>query len=130
MRRAKISLRLGRKAQSAFASAIIGKIELRATSLVWIDDAQVFTDLQNKSATIKVKIGNEANKSGDGKITANGKEFPVSWNEKSGTAEIKPDFPSAKEWNEFHPNLQKINLQLKSENAVRHAQCFIRFHRN
>ncbi len=98
-------------------NGIIGKIELRATSPVWIDDAQIYTDLKNKSATIKVKIGNETNKSGDGKITANGKEFPVSWNEKSGAAEIKLDFPNAKEWNEFHPNLQKINLQLKGENA-------------
>ena len=98
-------------------NGIIGAIELRATSPVWIDDAQIYTDLNNKSATIKVKIGNETNKSGDGKITANGKEFPVSWNEKSGNAEIKLDFPNTKEWNEFHPNLQKINLQLKGENA-------------
>ena len=98
-------------------NGIIGKIELRATSPVWIDDAQIYTDLNNKSATIKVKIGNETNKSGDGTITANGKEFPVSWNEKSGNAEIKLDFLNAKEWNEFHPNLQKINLQLKGENA-------------
>ena len=98
-------------------NGIIGKIELRATSPVWIDDAQVFTDLINKSATIKVKIGNSTNKSANGTITANGKSFPVSWNENGGNAEIKLDFPNAKEWNEFHPNLNKINLQLNGENA-------------
>ena len=98
-------------------NGIIGKIELRATSNIWIDDAQVFINLQNKSATIKVKIGNTTNRSGGGTITANGKKFPVSWTEKSGMAEIKLDFPNANEWNEFHPNLQKITLTLKGENA-------------
>ena len=107
-------------------NGIIGKIELRATSNVWIDDAQVFTKsepsavadgLTSKTATIKVKIGNNTNQSGDGTITANDKAFPVSWTEKSGMAEIKLDFPNAKEWNEFHPNLQKIKLELKGENA-------------
>jgi len=98
-------------------NGIVGKIELRATSSVWIDDAQVFTDFQSKTATLKIKIGNRTNKSGNGTIITNGKEFPVSWNEMGGNAEIKLDFPNAKEWNEFQPVLQKINLQLKGENA-------------
>lgn len=98
-------------------NGIIGKIELRATSNVWIDDSQVFPNFQNKSATIKIKIGNSTNKSGSGTITANGKNFDVSWNETGGNAEIKLDFPNAQEWNEFHQNLQKINLQLKGTNA-------------
>jgi beta-galactosidase len=99
-------------------NGIVGTIELRATSPVWIDDAQVFTDFQTKSATVKIKIGNSTNKAGSGTITANSKDFPVSWNETGGTSEIKLDFPSAQEWNEFHPNLSKINLQLKGENAA------------
>lgn len=99
-------------------NGIVGKIELRATSNVWIDDAQVFTDFQTKTATLKIKIGNSTNKSGNGTIIANGKEFLVSWNESGGNTEIKLDFPNAKEWNEFHPVLQKINLQLKGENVA------------
>lgn len=98
-------------------NGIVGKMEMRATSSVWIEDAQVFTDFQNKSASVKIKIGNRTKKSGSGKIAANGVEFPVSWNEAGGAAEIKLDFPNAKEWNEFQPNLNRINLQLKSENA-------------
>ncbi|MDQ6786719.1 MAG: discoidin domain-containing protein [Acidobacteriota bacterium] len=98
-------------------NGIIGKIELRATSPIWIDDAQVFTNFQNKTAIVKVKIGNSTNKHGDGKITTNGVEFPVSWTENGGAAEIKLDFPKAQSWDEFHPNLNKINLQLKGENA-------------
>jgi beta-galactosidase len=98
-------------------NGIVGKIELRATSNVWIDDAQVFTDFQTKTAAVKLKIGNSTKQTGRGTITANGREFPVSWNETGGSAKIKIDFPNAKEWNEFHPNLYKINLQLKGETA-------------
>ena len=39
-------------------NGIVGTIALTATSPVWIDDAQVFPDVEKKSATIKVKIGN------------------------------------------------------------------------
>lgn len=98
-------------------NGIIGKIELRATSQVWIEDAQVYPNWFQKNAIIKIKFGNGTNKSGEGKISANEKLFPVNWNEKGGNAEIKLDFPDANEWNEFHQNLYKINLQLKGENA-------------
>ena len=107
-------------------NGIVGKIELQATSNVRIDDAQVYTRSEppavaggstSKTATVKIKIGNSTNKSGNGTITANGKNFPVSWNETGGTAEIALDFPNVREWNEFHPNLNKITLQLKGESA-------------
>ncbi|MEK7722711.1 MAG: sugar-binding domain-containing protein, partial [Acidobacteriota bacterium] len=116
-------------------NGIVGKIELRATSRVWIEDAQIttrklreletpYTGDDNRepkrgdwTANIKVKIGNSTNQSGVGEIQIVGKKFPVSWNEKSGSAEISLDFPNAKEWNEFHPFLYKIGISLKGENA-------------
>ncbi|HEY8561958.1 MAG TPA: discoidin domain-containing protein [Pyrinomonadaceae bacterium] len=98
-------------------NGIVGKIELRATSPVWIDDAQVFTDFQTKSATVKIKIGNSTGKPGGGAIAANEQSFPVSWTEAGGAAEIKLSFPNAREWNEFRPVLNKIKLRLKGENA-------------
>jgi beta-galactosidase len=99
-------------------NGIVGKIELRATEKVWIDDAQVFTDLQAKAATVKIKIGNSTQKSGTGTIDTNGRKFPVSWSATGGRAEIKLDFPNAREWNEFRPVLNKIILLLKGENAA------------
>jgi beta-galactosidase len=107
-------------------NGIVGKIELRATSKVWIEDAQVYTKsepsavadgLSRKSATVKIKIGNSTNKKGNGVITTNGDFYIVNWTETGGTAELKLDFPNAKEWNEFHPNLQKLKLDLKGDNA-------------
>lgn len=118
-------------------NGIIGKIELRATSQVWIEDAQVYPDTQTKTVTVKIKIGNSTNNSGEGKLSANGifspvnrnskdnKESPISfasarpvnWTENGGTAEFTLKFPNIEKWDEFHPNLYKINLQLKGDNA-------------
>ena len=98
-------------------NGIVGRIELRATSPVWIEDAQVYPNLSSKSATVKIKIGNSTGKSGIGVVSAGGQKLPVSWTEKGGTAEVRLDFPNAREWNEFTPSLQKITLQLKGENA-------------
>ena len=103
-------------------NGIVGKIELRGSSPVWIDEAQIFTSPKSENskdwaATIKIKIGNGTNKSGSGTISANGKNFPVSWTETGGNAEIKLDFQNARPWSEFSPALQKINLHLKGENA-------------
>jgi beta-galactosidase len=99
-------------------NGIVGKIELRATGNVWIDDAQVFPNVEKKSALVKIRIGNSTKKSGNGDLTANGQKFSANWNETGGTTEIEVQFPKdAPNWDEFHPVLQKINLQLKGENA-------------
>ena len=50
-------------------NGIVGRIELIATSPVWIDDAQAFPNVTNKSALIKVKIGNATGKSGQGVVS-------------------------------------------------------------
>ena len=47
-------------------NGIVGKIELRATPPVWIEDVQVFPDVTNKSALVKIKIGNMTGKVGLG----------------------------------------------------------------
>jgi len=43
-------------------NGIIGRIELAATDLVWIESAQVYPDIQNHSARVKVKVGNRTGK--------------------------------------------------------------------
>ncbi len=49
-------------------NGIVGKMELRATSPVWIDDVQVFPSAANKSVQIKVKIRNSTTKPGSGLV--------------------------------------------------------------
>jgi hypothetical protein len=43
-------------------NGIVGKIELHAASPVWIDDVQVFPEVEKKSALVKIKIGNATGK--------------------------------------------------------------------
>jgi hypothetical protein len=111
-------------------NGIVGAIELKATSPVWLDDAQVFTTGRetqggnptgregvSASARVRIILGNSSGKAGKGTINANGKSFPVSWNADGGSAEIEVPFPNAQSWNEFHPALQKLKLTLKGDSA-------------
>lgn len=103
-------------------NGITGAIELKATSLVWIDDAQVFTASRTPTSvapgtTVRIKLGNSTGKSGKGNITANGKNFPVTWTAAGSAAEIEVAFPKARNWSEFHPEIQKLRLILKGDSA-------------
>lgn len=99
-------------------NGIVGKIELRATSKVWIHDVQVYPKVEDKTVTVEVDIANSSGLKGSGTLFANGKEFSVWWDHTGGIAKFNLQFPkNTQNWNEFNPNLQKINLQLKGENA-------------
>jgi beta-galactosidase len=69
------------------------------------------------AAIVRVRIGNSTNRTGSGTLTANGKSFPVAWTPDGGNAELEITFPNAQTWNEFHPELQKLHLELKGEGA-------------
>ena len=43
-------------------NGIVGKIELRSTPLVWIEDAQVFPDIKSNLVTVKLRLGNRTGK--------------------------------------------------------------------
>jgi beta-galactosidase len=99
-------------------NGIVGTIALSATSPIWIDDAQVFPDVEKKSATIKVKIGNLTGAAGSGKLSAGGTSIDVNWDAKGGAAElIVPLGDDAKTWDEYQPNLQHLTLQLSGGSA-------------
>lgn len=49
-------------------NGIVGKIELRATPLVWIADLQMYPNAAKKSVTVKGRIGNEGGTSGTGTV--------------------------------------------------------------
>lgn len=100
-------------------NGIVGKMELRATSPVWLDDAQVYPDVTNKSALVKIRIGNIGGRAGAGTVMANGVAHKVTWTAQGGSADITVRFPaSAQTWDEFHPALQKIRLRLQGGNGA------------
>lgn len=113
-------------------NGIVGRIELIATSPVWIEDAQAFPNVTNKSALIKAKIGNATGQAGAGHLAVgNDNEQPgaghpvptthsaaATWDATGGQVEIEiPLGDDAKTWDEYHPNLQRLLLHLQGGGA-------------
>ena len=105
-------------------NGIVGRIELAATSPVWIEDVQVFPDLKNVSARLKVRIGSLTGQPGGGTLTVSpGEAGPsttaaVNWTTNGGQGEfVVPLAPNAQAWDEFHPALQRLNVRLKGNGA-------------
>ena len=99
-------------------NGIVGKIELRATSPVSIDDAQVYPDVATRSARVVVRFKNAGGRAGRGVLQANGKAVPVAWTAEGGQADFTVQYPkNAKTWDEFQPALQALHLTLKGAGA-------------
>ena len=58
-------------------NGIVGRMELRATDPVWIDDVQVYPDVSNKTARVRVVIGNITGKPAKGRITVSCESYNV-----------------------------------------------------
>ncbi len=100
-------------AEGSTWNGIVGRIELNATSPVWISDAQVFPNLAARSTQIRVTIGNLSGQSGTGTISAGGVSAPVSWTAEGGQATLDVPMPDAQPWSEFTPILQHLTITLK-----------------
>lgn len=99
-------------------NGLVGRLELRATSPVWIDDAQVFPNVAKKSALIKVTLGNATGRPGTGTLTAGRATGPVAWGATGGRGEIEvPLGEGAPLWDEFHPALQRLTVALSGGGA-------------
>ena len=104
-------------AEGSTWNGIVGRLELSATSPVWIDDAQVFPDVTKKSAQIRVKIGNLTGESGAGTLRAGTASAPVNWTADGGEATLDVPLPNATPWSEFNPALQHLAVTLAGPSA-------------
>ena len=104
-------------------NGVVGKIELRATPSVWIDQVHLNPDPSKPS--VDVRIGNRTGKIGSGNLllrissgnNSSEKSVPVKWDAQGGTIKHPLDFAgSLSVWSEFHPNLHQLSLTLQSEN--------------
>jgi len=99
-------------------NGITGRIELTATSPIWIDDAQVFPNLAKKSALIRVRIGNRTGRAGTVTLSAGGVSTRASLDDKGGKTELEvPLGREAQAWDEFTPVLQRLTLLLEGDQA-------------
>jgi len=101
-------------------NGIVGRIELSATPPVWIDDVQVYPDVDKMLARVVVKIGNATGSAGRGKLSVGAKSVEATWDADGGQAEIDADMSGAKLWDEFAPNLTELTVRLgEQERTVR-----------
>jgi hypothetical protein len=99
-------------------NGIVGRIELRATTPVWIDDAQVFPHVAQKTALIKIAIGNATGRPGAGRVFVGDRSAAAIWDAHGGRAEIEvPLGADAQTWDEFHPVLQHLSVTLRGDDA-------------
>jgi hypothetical protein len=107
-------------------NGIVGKIELRATDPVWLDDVQVYPDTEKKVARVRAVIGNITGKAFAGQISIGCKSVNVDAPStfKMHTVKVAGDTPETMAeftympgeqvplWDEFHPVMLRLDLHL------------------
>jgi len=112
-------------------NGVVGKMELIAGASAHLDDVQVYPDLKQKTAHIKIVVKSD-NHTASGKITVSAKSFNTAITQvvpavskrvsfKNGVAELTIDLPIGSKmqtWDEFHPALYQLTATLASGNAT------------
>jgi hypothetical protein len=104
-------------------NGIAGRIELRSTPRVWLDDLQVYPRLAAKSITVRGRLGNLSGRGGNERIrlavVAGRKTIATKTLEIETTAEgadFDAEIPlgaTVETWDEFHPVLYTLTANLK-----------------
>ncbi len=122
-------------------NGIVGKIELRATAPVWLDDVQVYPDIEKKLPVVRAMIGNITGKAATGQITVGCKSYNAdkpstfktqsvrlpTWGELPACQDARPQAGSLRHieftyepgdevplWDEFQPAMLRLDLCLES----------------
>lgn len=113
-------------------NGIIGRIELRATDLIWVDDVQVYPDPDDKSATVRLTLGNATAGPVQGSIVLrlayqNGPEAVLTQDFESAdpqwTSEAVIKISKVRPWDEFSPSMCELNIEIsgKDRNGKTHS---------
>lgn len=101
-------------------NGLVGRIELRATPRVWLEDLQIYPRVADKSVLVRWRIGNATGQSGRGTLLATvasgaGAQTEVSWDAAGGRGQLElPLGPEAPLWDEFSPRLLELTARLNS----------------
>ncbi len=108
-------------------NGIVGAIELRASDPVWIDDVQVFPDVKNKMAKVRVAVATQGSAKFEGSIVvvaepmSGGKAIapinkPVAI---AGATTVEIMYPMGEDvqvWDEFNPNQYRLTVSVIAGN--------------
>ena len=111
-------------------NGIVGRMELRATDKVWIEDIQLYPNVHSRRVKARITLGNLAGRSASGTITltaaiANPSSpysavpLTVAFKNK-GDAIIEADYPlgaDAPLWDEFTPTIYRMEAMLEAKVA-------------
>jgi len=114
-------------------NGIVGKMELRATEPVWLEDVQVYPEAGKKQARVRAVVGNITGKNVSGKITVACESYNVAKSSKLKTQSFKFKAPERENvveftykpgddvplWDEFNPAMLRAKLELESTVAGR-----------
>ena len=93
-------------------NGVVGRMELRATDPVWIEDVQVYPDAANKQARVRVTIGNSTGKPAAGKIEVACESYNVATPAVFKSHTVKVDEASTKEVIADNGSMMKNAAQL------------------
>lgn len=115
-------------------NGIVGKIELRSTPPVWIEELRVYADLQNRRIKGYVTVGNQTALAGLGQLNVSVSSrdpktgslienspmpLPVKWSAEGGEAKFEIGLGErAWTWDEFAPSLHSVTVMLAASNHV------------
>jgi hypothetical protein len=104
-------------------NGIVGRIELRSTPAVWVDDLQVYPHVAARSVGIKGRIGNATARPGQGTLRLAGpgrtRSLAVVWDSNGGSFETEFGLgEQARLWDEFSPSLIRIEASLDGRKAA------------
>ncbi|MCC2599007.1 sugar-binding domain-containing protein [Sphingobacterium sp. FBM7-1] len=108
-------------------NGIIGKIALASYVPVYIEEIDIFPDINNRKARVQMKLNNTTAKEVAGKVTISAQSFNTSRSDKtkaitaktkisgSDTLEMELAFgPGMLTWDEFDPALYKLSVKLST----------------
>lgn len=120
-------------------NGIVGVIELRSLPPVYIRDVKLYPDIEHKLVKVKLEITNITGDAVKGTVTLRAKSV-----KKPGTENLLPtekaiDIDSVSTnielnyimgndpelWDEFSPNLYKMQIQLRADNKMQHSREII-----
>ncbi|MDZ7261090.1 MAG: hypothetical protein ONB05_03095 [candidate division KSB1 bacterium] len=114
-------------------NGIIGKIELRAVSPVWISDLQVYPDVQKKTARVCVTISNDTGIPAEGTLTLQARVLShaqkqhkpapkrVKFIASQPQTVVEVEYPMGDAvllWDEFSPNMYQMTASIALSNTT------------
>lgn len=117
-------------------NGIVGDIALCATDPIWVEQVQVYPDVAKKSARVEVSVGNRTGACAEGEILLRarakrddggeaipGAALPVSVRPCGTTVSLEYSLgEGARPWDEFSPNLYRLEVAWKGADGTRDAR--------